>query len=195
MIERDVSIVSRIWNSDYFRARKVIWKDREARDFASSSQVRNSYRVAIAKCEINVYRRGEDAEFKGFARLTVASGAVVVQWICVADCCESAWSFLAISGSRGLRMAPVKILGIYLLFMVMCADGGDVIEERGSYLFCSSSTQCIFENPAIDDGEIFSENENLSQVYVKLYYQLDESVIFERNAHELTDSLKQNIWH
>lgn len=67
----------------------------------------------------------------------MASVQWLVQWICVADCCEGTWDFLDISGSRGLRMTPAKILEIFLLFMVMYIDGADVIEERGSYIFVS----------------------------------------------------------
>lgn len=43
--------------------------------------------------------------------------------------------------------------------------------------------------------ERYSQKMKLSSVCQTLFYQLDESVIFERNAHELTDSLNRNIWH
>lgn len=114
--------------------------------------------------KLNVHPRRKDAEFKGFARSTVAKGAVVVKWICVADCCEGTWDFLDISGSRGLRMTPAKILEIFLLFMVMYIDGADVIEERGSYILLFLNWKDFYEKSRYYDREIFSKKMKLLNV-------------------------------
>lgn len=98
-------------------------------------------RVAIAKCEINVDLKNTRA---WEIRASVDSGectVVLVQWICVAGCCEGARSFLDLLGSWGRRMEPAKALWIYVLLTVVYVDGANVTqEERGA------CTRCCFLN-------------------------------------------------
>lgn len=48
--------------------------------------------------------------------------------------CEGICSFLDFSKSPGFRIMLVKILKIFVFFMIMYTDRADIILERGSYI-------------------------------------------------------------